>query len=89
MESSELMTHVFPDTDHGAISYLTLETQGAIDLKECYAKPDPWVYGVWQVFTPSDSEVEYAIVYLAGYDQPNGETRARNDFESFYREGVV
>ena len=84
MTPEELRTHMFPDSEKGALAYLTMETLGAINLQDARMDPDPHVYGVWRIFTPNDSEVESWIVYLAGYVMPNGKRREVNDFESFY-----
>ena len=86
MKPAELMTHVFPDTEEGAMAYLRAETEGEINMDICLVSPDPQVNGVWKVDVPRDSVVEYCIVYLAGYMMPNGVIRDTNDFESFYAE---
>ena len=74
---------IYPDTAKGAIQYL--RDDSSLDLKGAKAIPDPWVYGVWKVILkvpkPEVGQEVEAIVYLAGYKDPMGDTREMNDFE--------
>jgi len=67
----------YPDTAGGAIA--CLQSDSTLDVKEATARPDPSVEGVWEVRCPNGDR---AIVYLAGYKDPFGQIRSRNDFEA-------
>lgn len=70
----------YPDTAIGAkqaladMSVFTLEQMGR-------CQPDPYVVGVWKIML-NDPCSTFAIVYLAGYNDPFGSVRLTNDFES-------
>lgn len=66
----------YPDTADGAIQ--ALKELSVLNCEGCTARPDPSVRGVWEVKNPKGQR---AIVYLAGYPDPMGNTRISNDFE--------
>jgi hypothetical protein len=78
---------VFPDSKGGVLGYLKDDTtlkwkKGAVDVKFV---ADPQVEGVWKVSVDPklNDGVTDIIVYLAGYKDPMGKIRQRNDFETF------
>ena len=51
-------------------------------MTDSTARPDPTVYGVWEVKHPKNDDGHRSIVYLAGYKDPWGKTREHNDWET-------
>lgn len=74
----------YDDTAKGAIKYL--RDDSSLDLTNATAQPDPQVQGVWKITTPNEPDVEFAVVYLAGYADPFGQVRDIDDFECCHRE---
>lgn len=71
-------TKRYPDTAKGAAAcHLDLSTA---TLPDGEWRPDPHVYGCWGFFPERGSD-PVAIVWLAGYEDPWGRTRERNDFD--------
>jgi len=68
---------VYPDTKAGVIEMLKADSCFVIP-ENPKVKRDPQVQGVWKIWLDGGC----AIVYLAGYDDPWGNTRKENDFES-------
>ena len=74
----------YRDCASEAIRYLGDDS--TLNLEGATAEPDPQVNGVWKVTTPNDVDVEFAIVYLAGYHDPLGNIRDVDDFECCHRD---
>lgn len=75
----------FPDTSAGAVECLLSMADTSIKANNIRAAyPDPQVDGVWEILfkTPILGGDTKAIVYMAGYREPNGEIRRDNDFET-------
>ena len=80
---------VYPDTLKGAIAFLAAES--TLDLSNATGYPDPEVEGVWMVEHPGqehEPEAVASIVYLKGYDDPWGNERKENDWETEYDESL-
>ncbi len=80
----ECHNKIYPDSAEGAKEYLFADSSlKATENTICIM--DQQVYGVWMVTHLIDhcGMKCDAIVYLAGYKQPLGDLRERNDFETF------
>jgi hypothetical protein len=64
----------YHDTADGAIQFLMDES--TLDLRGAKGRPDPQVQGVWEITLKDGTR---AIVYLAGYREPSGQTRKTKD----------
>lgn len=74
---------VYPDSKDGVKSYLmsgevNKRYQKLLASPKARFKPDPSVDGVWAVDLEDGTRI---IVYLAGYREPSGNKRERNDWE--------
>jgi len=74
---------IYPDTLKGAIQ--ALDDMSTLDMTNMTGYPDPHVDGVWKIEHPGqvdEPEAVASIVYLAGYEDPYGNIRQYNDFET-------
>ena len=80
---------VYPDTLQGAMA--ALDAMSSLDMEGATGYPDPQVDGVWKIEHPgqqNEPEAVASIVYLGGYNDPMGNKRHGNDFETEYDESV-
>lgn len=72
----------YPDSKEGAVQMLRDDTRLKLSDKP-RGRSDPYVEGVWLIsLDPTENDGnDCVIVYLAGYRDPFGRIRERNDFE--------
>ena len=78
---STMWNTIYPDSEGGArLALLSMGSKLVNQVfKDATFTPDPYVDGVWLATSESGSK---AIVYLAGYKEPSGQTREHNDLET-------